>query len=285
MSIVESSAGRADRGDLLEVWRVLDVRPECEDVVTLSVHPLTGRPPIFRPAQFSMIGVPGVGEAPISISSPGGDRRAHQFTIRAVGAVTARLVSSRVGDVVTIRGPFGRPWDLDAAHGRRALFVAGGIGIAPLRSAIHELVGGHRPHPDVHVLMGATEPGALVYRDWLESLTGAGVRVSLAVDRVPDDAVNWPWHTGVVTDLITDAVDTPGVEAFLCGPDPMMTAAVRTLQDCGVSPGHMQLTLERNMQCGTGTCGHCQLGPLIVCRDGPVVRADELGRLLEVGEL
>lgn len=284
MTIAESSAGRADRGDLLEVWRVLDVQPECEDVVTLSVCPLTGRPPAFRSAQFSMIGVPGVGEAPVSISSSTRGHLAHQFTIRAVGAVTTRLVSSRAGDLVTIRGPFGRPWDLDAAHGRRAVFVAGGIGIAPLRSAIDELVAG-RAHPDVRILMGATDPAAFVYRDWLESLAGDGVCVSLTVDRVPDDAASWPWHTGLVTELITDAVDTPEVEAFLCGPDPMMTAAVGILQGRGVSRDHVQLTLERNMQCGTGTCGHCQLGPLLVCRDGPALRADQLGRLLEVDQL
>lgn len=272
----------------VEVWSVVGTRLECADTATLTVRPGIGRPPQFHPAQFSMIGVPGVGEVPISISSPASRRDAHEFTVRAVGAVTSRLVSAVEGDVVTVRGPFGRPWDLDAAAGRRALFVAGGIGIAPLRAAIHELLDGPRQHPDVRIAVGATEPSKLVYRDWLESLADTGVRAELIVDDVPDGS-RWTGRVGLATELlagmVADTSDSANVEVYVCGPDPMMTAVRSTLERFGVAREHIQLTLERNMQCGTGTCGHCQLGPLLVCRDGPVLRADEVGDLLEVAGL
>ncbi len=268
----------------LGVWTVVGTRRECADTATLTVRPASGQAPEFRPAQFSMLGIPGVGEVPISISSPTFERDAHGYTVRAVGAVTSRLVSAGVGDVVTVRGPFGRPWDLDAAVGRSALFVAGGIGIAPLRAAIHELLDGPRRHPDVRIAVGATEPARLVYRDWFESLVDTEARAELIVEQMPEGS-HWTGPLGHVADLLPDMIDSANVEVYVCGPDPMMIAARRMLEQRGVARNHIQFTLERNMQCGTGTCGHCQLGPVLVCRDGPVLRADEVGDLLEVAEL
>jgi NAD(P)H-flavin reductase len=268
----------------LRAWTVVGTRRESVDATTLIVRPASGDPFEFLPAQFSMLGVPGVGEAPISISSPTFERDAHRYTVRAVGAVTSRLVSAGVGDVVTVRGPFGRPWDLDAAAGRRALFVAGGIGIAPLRAAIHELLEGYRRHPDVRVVVGAVEPAKLVFRDWLESLRDTGSGVEMIVDRAPEGS-RWSGRLGLVTELLPAMVESSNVEVYVCGPDPMMVAVRRQLEGLGVARNHVQFTLERNMQCGTGTCGHCQLGPVVVCRDGPVLRADEVDDLLEVAEL
>lgn len=269
-----------------EIWRVAATRREGADVATVAVRPTSGEPPPFRPAQFSMLGIPGVGEAPISISSPTSRRDAHEFTVRAVGGVTSRIVEAEVGDVVTVRGPFGRPWDLDAAVGRVALFVGGGIGIAPLRAAIEELLDGSHRHPDVVVAVGALEPAKLVYRDWIESLGDLGGRGELIVDGVPP-GTPWSGRRGNVGDLLADllgagSIDASNVEAYVCGPDPMMVAVRGLLERFGVDRHHVQFTLERNMQCGTGTCGHCQLGPLLVCRDGPVFRADEVDDLLEV---
>jgi anaerobic sulfite reductase subunit B len=282
-------------------YRVLDRSDETHDVATLRTYPVAGRLPTFAPGQFSMIGIAGVGEVPISISSPAEDYTAHSYTIRAIGAVTQRLVRAGVGDVVTVRGPFGRPWDMASAEGDDVAFIAGGIGIAPLRAAIEDVVLNRQRYGRIIVLIGATTPDDVVFRPWLESLGQAGVDVRLTVDRPGPDRSSWFGNVGLVTELIVDAVgsvsrvvpdDDPGDEAtrgrlsaFLCGPDAMMMATVVELEQLGVDPDHIQLTLERNMQCAVGTCGHCQLGGLLICRDGPVVAATQLGDALTTSEL
>jgi NAD(P)H-flavin reductase len=266
-----------------EPMRILERIDECRDVVTLLVHPVDGELPFARPAQFSMIGRPGIGEVPISISSDLDDRRAHGYTIRRAGAVTGSLVDCDVGDVVIVRGPFGSPWDLDAARGRDVVFVAGGIGIAPLRSAIHTVVRERNRYARVSVLVGSLEPDVILYRSWLESLAHHDVHVSLTVDHHPPGA--WNGHVGLVTALISDVVRTPDLVAFVCGPDAMMRATIDTFQKQDVATSDVQVTLERNMHCGCGWCGHCQLGDLLVCRDGPVVTARRLGRQLVVEAL
>ena len=264
--------------------RVLDRRVEGDDVVTIFVHPVEGPLPPFAPAQFSMVGVAGIGEAPISISTPVSEQRVHGYTIRRAGAVTRALVELERGDIVTLRGPFGRPWDLETTTGRDMVFVAGGIGIAPLRAAI-EFTTEHRARfGDITVLVGALDPSRLVYADWLDDLRHRDVRVGLTVDAVADGQT-WPHATGFVTTLIDEAVHRPETELIVCGPDPMMRAAIAAAGAAGVGPDHVQVTLERNMHCGVGWCGHCQLGGVFVCRDGPVMTAAELGDRLEVPEL
>lgn len=267
-------------------YRVVGRRVEGPKVGTVLVHPIDGSLPEFEPAQFSMIGVPGVGEVPISISTPVDERSWHGYTIRREGAVTARLLSLDRGDVLTVRGPFGRPWDLDAAAGRDVVFVAGGIGIAPLAAAIHVVLGDRGRFGSLAVLAGATDPSKLVYGHWLDRIgqppDSADVR--LTVDRVPEGE-RWPHAVGLVTEQIATVVRRPETELFVCGPDRMMVATVAAADALGITPDHVQLTLERNMHCGVGWCGHCQLGPVIVCRDGPVMTASELGSCLEVDEL
>ena len=256
---------------------------ETIGVATLRVQPVAGELFDFQPAQFSMIGVVGIGEVPISISSSHRDRTAHAYTLRRAGAVTGALVDARVGDVITVRGPFGRAWNLDRAIGRHVVFVAGGIGLAPLRAAVDSVVSDGTASR-VSVLVGAATPESHLFGSWLTSLHDAGVAVSRAVDAVgPHDV--WAGHEGFVTDLIPAIVGEESVAAYVCGPDPMMVAAVATLRRSGVAARDIEVTLERNMQCANGWCGHCQLGPLLVCRDGPVVRADELENLLEREEL
>jgi len=248
-----------------------------------------------------MIGIAGVGEVPISISSPTRDDTAYSYTIRAIGAVTQRLVGSEVGDVVTVRGPFGRSWDLAAAQGGDVAFIAGGIGIAPLRAAIEAVIANREQYERIIVLVGAPTPDDVVYRPWLESLRQEDVDVRITVDRPGSHASKWPDSVGLVTELVVGAVGSVSGEvpdgganggaavhhltAFLCGPDAMMMATVFELESLGVHRDQIQLTLERNMQCAIGTCGHCQLGGLLICRDGPVVTASQLGDLLTVSEL
>jgi len=291
MRAVETAGVATVATDIPIPYRVVECIRETHDVVTLRVRPMAEPLPSFSPAQFSMIGVTGVGEVPISISSEVDDDSAHAFTIRRAGAVTAALCDRRPGDAVTIRGPFGRGWDLERTRGRHAIFVAGGIGIAPLRAAIDHTVS-HAPHTNttVSVLAGAKDPGDLVFGSWLDAIAGEGVHVGLTVDAVGASEATWHNRIGLVTELIAEAVVRGGVPvddvvAYVCGPDPMMTATVQAFDRIGVPPGQVQLTLERNMQCGNGWCGHCQLGPVLLCRDGPVVDAADLGNLLERSEL
>lgn len=265
-------------------FRVLDRRQETHDVVTLAVAPVGGVLPPFRPAQFSMIGIVGLGDVPISISSASAHE--HRYTLRRAGAVTDALAERSVGDIISVRGPFGRPWDLERARGRHALFVAGGIGLAPLRAAIEHLTATDTTAAGVTVLVGARSPDDLLFSTWLRDLAGRHCAVGLAVDADPGG--EWNGAVGPVTRLIESAVGAAGrrpVTAYVCGPDVMMAATIAELERCGIARQHVQLTLERNMQCANGWCGHCQLGPVLVCRDGPVVDASALGDALEVSEL
>lgn len=276
--------------DVPRSFRVMSKQTETSDVVTLRVVPVDGQLPTFQPAQFSMIGVMGVGEVPISISSRSADRAAHEYTLRRAGAVTNALADVAEGAVVTVRGPFGVPWNLDRCRSRHALFIAGGIGLAPLRAAIEavaSLPSDHRPR--ISVLVGARNPANVLFGPWLAGLVERGIEVVVTVDAVLD-GIEWSGANGMVTDFIAATIDTMTdagrqVEAYVCGPDVMMHATVAELGRCGVLPEQVEVTLERNMQCANGWCGHCQLGPLLVCRDGPVVRADHLGDLLERSEL
>jgi NAD(P)H-flavin reductase len=275
--------------DIPVSYRVVSHEAETHDVVTLRVEPLRGTVPDFQPAQFAMIGVAGVGEVPISISSACDDHTAHAYTLRRAGAVTNALADLRVGDVVTVRGPFGRPWNLARASGRHAVFIAGGIGIAPLRAAIAFTASSVGEAPArLSVLVGASTPADHLYGSWLDALSVRGVDVRRAVDRV-DGSNQWAAHVGLVTDLIGPAIagsaDGSDVAAYACGPDVMMVATIATLRHHGVAASDIEVTLERNMQCANGWCGHCQLGPLLLCRDGPVATAAELGDLLERSEL
>jgi anaerobic sulfite reductase subunit B len=269
--------------DVPASYQVIARQLETVDVVTLRVQPVRGQLPSFRPAQYAMIGVAGVGEVPISISSSVEDRTAQAYTLRRAGAVTARLFDTHVGDIVTVRGPFGRPWNLDRAAARHAVFVAGGIGLAPLRAAIDHLVR-QRSADSISVLVGAQTPEDHLYGAWLEQLTAEGVAVLRTVDALSERCA-WNEHVGLVTDLVPLVVDDQPVAAFVCGPDPMMVATISSLRQSGVADDDIEVTLERNMQCANGWCGHCQLGPLLVCCDGPVVTSAELGALLERAEL
>jgi NAD(P)H-flavin reductase len=274
--------------DLPQPYRVVAATPESHDVVTLEVMPVRGDLPTFAPAQFSMIGVAGIGEVPISVSSSTADT--HRYTLRRAGAVTGAVCDARPGDVVTVRGPFGRPWDLDRARGARVLFVAGGIGLAPLRAAIDAVTTGDPVATGVDVLIGVRSPRERIFTDWLDELGHRTVGVEPVIVHQTVDAVGpdeaWDGPRGPVTGLLSLATAGASRTAvYVCGPDVMMAATLRTLDELGIPASSIQLTLERNMHCANGWCGHCQLGPILVCRDGPVVDAARIGRLLEVAEL
>jgi NAD(P)H-flavin reductase len=262
---------------------VREMIDETPNVITLDVVPVDGAPSPFLPAQVSMVGAFGIGEAAISISSSAAVHDHHEYTIRRAGAITTALCALQPGDQLTIRGPFGRPWDLDALHGD-IVIAAGGIGLAPLRSAVHALLDTATQQPDRRIVLvvGARHHADLLYAGHYDDWRARGIEVVATIDTAE---AGWSGPLGLVPDVVADLdVDWPNASALLCGPDVMMQITGDRLLDLGVAPDAIQLTLERNMQCATGRCGHCQLGPSIVCRDGPVVTYPEIADALRVRE-
>jgi NAD(P)H-flavin reductase len=241
----------------------------------------------FEPGQINMLGVFGVGEVPISISSDP-DRPHHlAHTVRACGRVTNALKGLGPGDDVTVRGPFGRPWPLRNARGGDLLVVAGGLGLAPVRPALLRAIRHRGMFRRVILLVGARSPEHMLFRDELDAwqywFSERGVEILQTVD-IADDT--WPYGEGVVTTLFPQAhLDPRATTVFTCGPEIMMWFAVRELLRMGTPPKNIWVSLERNMHCGVGICGHCQLGPWFLCTDGPVFRWDTVADLLEVDEL
>jgi NAD(P)H-flavin reductase len=262
---------------------VRSVAPETPGVFTLDVVPVDGAPTPFLPAQVSMLGAFGIGEAAISISSPASVDDHHEYTIRRAGAITTALGALEPGDQFTIRGPFGRPWDLDTPSGD-VVIAAGGIGLAPLRSAVYALLDAVQERPDRRVVLvvGARHSADLLYAAHYDDWRAGGLEVVTTVDTAE---AGWEGRVGFVPDVVAELdVDWASASALVCGPDVMMQLTADRLLGLGVAPASIQLTLERNMQCATGRCGHCQLGPVLVCRDGPVVTYPEIADALRVRE-
>lgn len=257
--------------------RVVARHQETADVTTIALEPLSGPRLEVRPGQFNMLTAFGVGEVAISVSSGPRDPGPILHSVRDVGQVTHALCRSRVGDLIGVRGPFGTDWRVSrddtqspVLSGGDVVVIAGGIGLAPLRGAVHELVARAREGAGrVFVLVGAREPAQIVFGDDLATWERDGARVLVSVDRA---SPQWRGRVGLVTTLLADAgFDTSTAAALICGPEIMMRFSARALVDMGVDPHRILVSLERNMQCGLGWCGHCQLGPFMLCRDGPIV--------------
>lgn len=266
-------------------YRVVDRVLEADDIVSLHVAPTAGDLPAFEPAQVGMVGAFGVGEAAISISSPVDTTDHHAYTIRRAGPITNALCDLPIGGVLTIRGPFGTPWPLPDITTDQLLIVGGGLGLAPLRAAIDQAVRTPERFRQVNLVYGAKRPDQLLYGNDRERWRELGLRLATIVDEGDD---GWTGPVGRVPDLLTPDLLPSGwadTIAFLCGPDIMMHVAAQTLLGLGVPADRIWLTLERNMQCGNALCGHCQLGPFIVCRDGPVARYDRIERFHSIAEL
>jgi NAD(P)H-flavin reductase len=266
-----------------ERWRVGATRRETRDVVTLELEPPRGSFS-FLPGEFDMLEAIGVGEVPISISGDPAIASLVVHTIRDVGAVTHALCELRPGDEVGVRGPFGTHWPLDDAEGRDVLVIAGGVGLPPVRPAIHHLLGQRDRYGRVAVLYGARTPDDLLFGTQLADWRG---RFDLQLEVTVDSAQGgWKGTVGVVPDLIPRAqVDPARAVAFVVGPEIMMRFAVKGLLAAGFREDAVFLSLERNMQCAVGLCGHCQLGPFFVCRDGPVFGYDRIGPWFRTREL
>jgi NAD(P)H-flavin reductase len=205
-------------------------------------------------------------------------------TIRAVGPVSGALTRLRPGAAIGLRGPFGVGWPMAEAEGRDVVVVAGGLGLAPLRPALYHLLANRGRFGRILLLYGTRSPEDILFRRELEAWRRRlDIGIEVTVDRAFSD---WRGHVGVVTMLIPRAAfDSPNAIALVCGPEVMMRFAVAALRDAGIEDDSIYLSLERNMKCAIGLCGHCQLGPTFVCRDGPVFRHDRLRGLLAVKEL
>jgi len=254
--------------------RVVDKRRETADSVTLRLA--TGDPDLLagRPGQFVMAALPAVAAPPISVSRfrPDGI----ELTIRAAGPATAKICALERGDSLSLRGPFGRGWPVEAADRRDVMIITGGIGLAPLRPLIDNLIARRERIGVIHLAYGARTPHDRLYVDELDALAATGIiEVAQTVDRAGPE---WLGRVGVVTQVIDRALcSCERTVAFVCGPERMMHATAQVLRERGISDDHIFVTMERHMECGAGLCGHCQLGRFFVCRDGPVFSLAELG--------
>lgn len=265
-----------------------DVQPEIATVATYRlklVDSETAREYRFQPGQFNMLYLPGCGEVAISLSSsPASAGQYLLHTIRVVGRVTEAIARLQVGDRIAVRGPFGTPWPIDQCLGRDVIIVAGGIGLAPLRPLIYEILGRRGHFGRVVLLVGARSPDLLLYASELAHWIGQGIEVELTVDRADD---RWTGNVGVVPLLLDRLKDLRASESIvlMCGPEVMMHYTALSALARGIPREAIWMSAERNMQCAVALCGHCQLGPKFVCREGPVFRYDQLEPFLKVRDL
>ncbi|MEX0704105.1 MAG: FAD/NAD(P)-binding protein [Planctomycetales bacterium] len=265
--------------------RIVSIRPEVAGIATYELElddPATRDLYRFRPGQFNMLYLPGIGEAAISISSDPGAPERLLHTVRAVGNVTQALARQRVNDRILLRGPFGSAWPVEDGLGCDVILAAGGLGLPPLRPAIHELMRNRGDFGRVLLLYGARKPADLLYTDEYETWRNAGIEIEVTVDL--GDA-NWTGHIGVVPTLFDRvALDAGRTRLFTCGPEIMMRFVIYEALDRGVAAEHAFLSIERNMNCAVGFCGHCQLGPAFACKEGPVFTWRRMGPFVETEE-
>lgn len=265
-------------------FRVISTHSETQDTVTLELEPEDGAALSFLPGQFTMFYVFGIGEVPISISGDPLSPGTLVHTVRSVGAVTAAAVGLSVGDQVGIRGPYGVGWPVGAAEGKDLVVVAGGIGLAPLRPVVLDVLARRDRFGVVSVVYGSRSPGDLLFEEDLHSWRSRfDMEVEVTVDRAND---SWLGDVGVVTGLLPRiAFDPTKTVAMLCGPEIMMKVVASELALRAMSPESVYVSVERNMKCAIGFCGHCQFGPDFLCRDGPVLPYAQVADRLRVPEL
>lgn len=278
-------------------YAVLSNERETHDTRTLTIAPAGGtqvpvaEPPASpldqvseaAPGQFNMLWAWGLGEAPVSFSAvPSSSQLVH--TIRDVGSVTHGLCQLQPGDPVGVRGPFGVGWPVESARGLDVVLVAGGIGLAPLRPVVHHILANRATFGSVTLVVGARKAHDLVFRDELDSWRlGQHINVRVTVDH---PCSHWSGSVGIVTqELRRVSVDGDNTAAMICGPEVMMRFVAADLVGHGVGPDRIAVSMERNMQCGVGICGHCQLGGSFLCTDGPVSTWRRARPLMEVREL
>jgi len=266
-------------------YRIERVLKETYDTFTLELEPRDAAGAMsFVPGQFNMLYVFGVGEVPISISGDPTKQKTLVHTTRAVGTVTKAMQKLARGVLLGVRGPFGTHWPVEEARGRDVVIVAGGIGLAPLRPSVYQILSQRDNYAKLVLLYGARTPEDLLYRREIDQWNRrSDIKVDVTVDRATGA---WRGNVGVVTTLIPKATfDPSNTIAMVCGPEVMIRFTVVDLQRHGVKTENIYISMERNMKCGFGFCGHCQFGPFFVCKDGPVFRYDRVKDFIGKGEI
>lgn len=269
---------------------VASVHRDTHDTTTLVLEPVDGGLPRWEPGQFNMLYAFGVGEIPVSVSGDPARQERLVHTVRDVGPVSHAIAFAKPGDVLGVRGPFGRGW-LDYGWPTASadiVVVAGGLGLAPLRPVVYGLITHRARFGRVTLVIGARTPADLLYTREYEAWRACGLDLRVTVDTAGPNADGTPWtgRLGLVTAALADSeIDPAWTIAFLCGPEVMMVGAARALTARGVAEKRILLSLERSMKCGIGVCGHCQLGPDLLCRDGPCVTYEHAAPLLAIKEL
>lgn len=266
-------------------WRILKMHPETRDTFTVELQAPTGEPAFpFAPGQFNMLYVFGAGEVPISVSGDPTRHKSLVHTVRAVGPVTSAMRSLKRGDPLGVRGPFGSSWPVEEAMGHDVVLVAGGIGLAPLRPALYSILAQREKYGRVVLMYGTRTPEDILFRKELERWRA---RLDLSVHVTVDRAMAfWRGSVGAVTTVIPRAgFDPSNALVMICGPEVMMRFTILELLKRGVALSQIYVSTERNMKCAIGFCGHCQLGPTFVCKDGPIFRYDRIQPFFEVREI
>lgn len=267
---------------LFQLKRVIH---ETVDTFTIELQPCGEiNEFVFQPGQFNMVYIYGVGEVPISISGDPANQHIITHTTRAVGTVTKAMDKMQRGDTLGIRGPYGTPWPVSNANGQDVVFIAGGIGLAPLRPALYEVIAHREQYGKVVLLYGTRTPSDVLFRQELENWRARfDLEIYVTVDRAMS---GWRGNVGVVTNLIQRApFDPQNTIAFICGPEVMMRFTAIELHKRGVDNEQIYISMERNMKCAIGLCGHCQFGHFFVCKDGPVFRYSEVKDILVKWEI
>ncbi len=270
-----------------ETVRIDEIVQEVEGIATyrLSIaSPVKDSDYRFIPGQFNMLYLPGVGESAISMSGDPEQSSSWIHTVRVAGNVTRTLAGLTVGETLGLRGPFGTGWPVDELTGQDVVVVAGGLGLAPLRPLLYYFLNHRDQFGSIHVICGARTPDGLLFQSEYSDWRKGGLDLQLTVDRSTPE---WTGQIGVVT-LLIDRLNLARPEAtslLTCGPEVMMKYAAISGMKRGIPAEKIWVSLERNMQCAVGLCGHCQLGPEFICKDGPVLRYDRVGRFLFVERL
>ncbi len=262
------------------VCKVIDIRQDTPDVKTFRVVTPDGKKPFdHRPGQCAMLSVPGISEAMISITSSPTNREYMEFSVKKCGCLTEWLHAMEVGQCITVRGPYGRPFPVDdELAGKDLLFVAGGIGLAPLRSVINYVRDNREKYGTVDIVYGSRSKDDLVdYREIVEEWEKTeDFHVHLTIDREQE---GWDGHVGFVPAYLKELGFDTNKTALLCGPPIMIKFCLASLIEMGFSKEQVYTTLELRMKCGIGKCGRCNIGSKYVCKDGPVFRCDEIDEL------
>ncbi len=266
-------------------FKIQRITRETHDSHTLELEPAVSKEKFsFRPGQFNMLYAYGIGEVPISISGDPTDNSKLVHTVRSIGTVSSAICKLKKGSIIGVRGPLGTWWPLDEAKGNDVVIVIGGIGTAPLRGAIYYILAHRESYGQVVVLYGARSPKEFLFPKLFEQWRGRfDLDVHLTVDTAPS---GWRGNVGLVTSLIPRASFDPyHTTALVCGPEVMMRFTIQELNKRGVENSDIYVSMERNMKCGIGHCGHCQLGPFFICKDGPVFKFSEIKQFFEKREI